>query len=56
MQTNNLAMAFSEEQGMLLDSAREFCRDRSDIAAVRALRTVGRKSVSGQLIQVAQVT
>lgn len=37
MQMNSLAMAFSEEQGMLLDSAREFCRDRSDIAAVRAL-------------------
>jgi alkylation response protein AidB-like acyl-CoA dehydrogenase len=37
MQHNNLAMSFSEEQGMLLDSAREFCRNRSDISAVRAL-------------------
>lgn len=37
MKNNNMAMGFSEEQGMLLDSAREFCRDRSDIPAVRAL-------------------
>ena len=37
MQPNNLAMGFTEEQGMLLDSAREFCRDKSGIAAVRAL-------------------
>ncbi len=32
-----LQLNFSEEQGMLLDSAREFCRSRSDIFAVRAL-------------------
>jgi alkylation response protein AidB-like acyl-CoA dehydrogenase len=37
MQHNNFAMGFSDEQGMLLDSAREFCRDRSEISAVRAL-------------------
>lgn len=28
---------FSEEQSMLLDSAKEFCKDKSSIAAVRAL-------------------
>ncbi len=32
----NTAISFSEEQAMLLDVAREFCRDRSPIAAVRA--------------------
>ena len=37
MQRNNMAMSLSEEQGMLLDTAREFCRDRSTISAVRAL-------------------
>lgn len=37
MHHNNMAMGLSEEQGMLLDTAREFCRDRSDIQAVRAL-------------------
>jgi acyl-CoA dehydrogenase len=30
------ALSFSEEQAMLLDVAREFCRDKSPIAAVRA--------------------
>ena len=35
--TANNRLVFSEEQGMILDSAREFCRDKSDIAAVRAL-------------------
>ena len=30
------ALRFSEEQAMLLDVAREFCRDKSPIAAVRA--------------------
>ena len=37
MQHNSLAISLSEEQGMLLDSAREFCRSRSDIARVREL-------------------
>jgi alkylation response protein AidB-like acyl-CoA dehydrogenase len=32
----NTSISFSEEQAMLLDVAREFCRDRSPIAAVRA--------------------
>jgi len=32
----NTALSFSEEQAMLLDVAREFCRDKSPIAAVRA--------------------
>ena len=32
----NTALGFSEEQAMLLDVAREFCRDRSPMAAVRA--------------------
>ncbi len=33
----NNHLVFSEEQAMILDSAREFCRDKSDISAVRAL-------------------
>ncbi len=33
----NTALVFSEEQAMLLDVAREFCRNRSPIAAVREL-------------------
>ena len=36
MNRNN-ELRFSEEQAMILDSAREFCRDKSPIAAVRAL-------------------
>ena len=32
----NTALQFSEEQAMLLDVAREFCRDKSPIAEVRA--------------------
>jgi alkylation response protein AidB-like acyl-CoA dehydrogenase len=32
----NTALSFSEEQAMLLDVAREFCADKSPIAAVRA--------------------
>jgi len=32
----NTALSFSEEQAMLLDVAREFCRDKSPIALVRA--------------------
>jgi acyl-CoA dehydrogenase len=32
----NTELAFSEEQAMIMDSAREFCRDKSPIAAVRA--------------------
>jgi len=31
----NTSLSFSEEQAMLLDVAREFCRDRSPVAAVR---------------------
>jgi acyl-CoA dehydrogenase len=31
------ALNFTDEQGMILDSAREFCRDKSPVAAVRAL-------------------
>jgi alkylation response protein AidB-like acyl-CoA dehydrogenase len=34
--TDNTALRFTEEQAMLMDVAREFCRDRSPIAAVRA--------------------
>ena len=33
--TGNTRLGFSEEQAMLLDVARSFCRDRSPIAAVR---------------------
>ncbi len=33
----NTRLSFSEEQAMLLDVAREFCRDKSPISAVRAL-------------------
>ena len=36
MQLNN-ELRFSDEQAMILDSAREFCRDRSPVAAVRSL-------------------
>ena len=36
MQMNN-ELSFSDEQGMILDSAREFCRDKSPVSAVRAL-------------------
>ena len=32
----NIELQFSEEQGMILDTAREFCRDKSPISAVRA--------------------
>ncbi|MCB1688254.1 MAG: acyl-CoA/acyl-ACP dehydrogenase [Halioglobus sp.] len=32
----NTALKFSEEQAMLLDVARQFCRDKSPIASVRA--------------------
>jgi len=32
----NTALSFSEEQAMLLDVARDFCRDRSPLSAVRA--------------------
>jgi alkylation response protein AidB-like acyl-CoA dehydrogenase len=32
----NTTLSFSEEQGMLLDVARQFCRDKSPIAKVRA--------------------
>ncbi|MEH6584051.1 MAG: acyl-CoA dehydrogenase family protein [Halioglobus sp.] len=32
----NTALSFSEEQAMILDTAREFCRDKSPIAAVRS--------------------
>ncbi|MEM1112358.1 MAG: acyl-CoA dehydrogenase family protein [Pseudomonadota bacterium] len=33
--SGNVELRFSEEQAMLLDVAREFCRDRSPMAAVR---------------------
>ena len=33
----NNALEFSDEQSMILDSAREFCRDKSPISAVRGL-------------------
>jgi len=36
MPTANTALAFSDEQAMLMDVAGEFCRDKSPIAAVRA--------------------
>jgi alkylation response protein AidB-like acyl-CoA dehydrogenase len=32
----NTELAFTEEQAMILDAAREFCRDKSPMAAVRA--------------------
>ena len=35
--TANLSMALSDEQAMILDNAREFCRSKSDITAVRSL-------------------
>ena len=35
--TGNIALAFSDEQSMLLDSAKSFCGDKSDINAVRSL-------------------
>jgi acyl-CoA dehydrogenase len=35
--TANMALTFSDEQAMILDSAKSFCRDRSDISAVRSL-------------------
>ena len=37
MRKTNLAMAFSDEQAMILDSAKAFCSDKSTIAAVRNL-------------------
>jgi acyl-CoA dehydrogenase len=37
MRKTNLAMAFSYEQAMILDSAKAFCSDKSTIAAVRNL-------------------
>ena len=35
--TTNIALSFSDEQAMLLDSAKSFCGDKSDITAVRSL-------------------
>jgi len=35
--TANLEISFSDEQAMILDSAKDFCRDKSDIATVRSL-------------------
>ena len=35
--TPNIALSFSDEQAMLLDSAKSFCGDKSDINAVRSL-------------------
>jgi len=34
--TGNTTLSFSEEQAMILDTAREFCRDKSPIESVRA--------------------
>ena len=39
MSKANNAMTFSDEQAMILESARDFCRDKSPIPAVRALLT-----------------
>jgi alkylation response protein AidB-like acyl-CoA dehydrogenase len=33
----NNTISFSDEQGMILDGAREFCRDKSSVTDVRAL-------------------
>ena len=33
----NMALAFTDEQSMILESAKGFCSDRSDITAVRSL-------------------
>jgi len=35
--TANLDISFSDEQAMILDSAKGFCRDKSDITTVRSL-------------------
>ena len=35
--TTNIALSFSDERAMLLDSAKSFCGDKSDINAVRSL-------------------
>ena len=35
--TANLDISFSDEQAMILDSAKVFCRDKSDITTVRSL-------------------
>ncbi len=35
--TANMAFAFTDEQAMILDSAKSFCADKSDIATVRDL-------------------
>ncbi|EAS47343.1 acyl-CoA dehydrogenase family protein [gamma proteobacterium HTCC2207] len=35
--TTNIALSFSDEQAMLLDSAKSFCSHKSDINAVRSL-------------------
>ncbi|MDG2500880.1 MAG: acyl-CoA/acyl-ACP dehydrogenase [Porticoccaceae bacterium] len=35
--TANMALAFSDEQGMILESAKSFCRDQSGMTAVRGL-------------------
>ncbi len=39
MTSANLDIAFNDEQAMIMDSAREFCRDQSNITAVRSLLT-----------------
>jgi alkylation response protein AidB-like acyl-CoA dehydrogenase len=35
--TANMAFAFTDEQAMILDSAKSFCADKSDIGTVRSL-------------------
>ena len=37
MTNTNLELAFTEEQSMVMDAAKEFCRENSDIKTVRAL-------------------
>ena len=37
MKNTNLQLAFTEEQSMVMDAAKEFCRENSDIKTVRAL-------------------
>lgn len=37
--TANMALSFSDEQAMILESAKSFCSDRSNISSVRSLLT-----------------
>ena len=51
MTTRNTALSFSEEQAMLLDSAADFCRDKSTISAVRELG-VFTDEITGQVLEI----